>query len=218
MVNSQFVSDAELNDWINDSIAELYGLVVESYGDDYYEARATFTVSVALGALYALDTIVGASADFFKLVAVEVQEGSNWWPIRRFMDEERYRRQSLSWDTRGDDVRHRLVGSSIEFVPTPTGTFTCRIRYVPRAPQLAADGTAFDSINGWHEYVICDVAAKALEKEESDSTMVRARKNEIATRIQSNTKNRDQGGPHRMVDVTGMGDGSGDDGPFGGWW
>jgi hypothetical protein len=213
MVNSQFVSDAELNDWINDSLAELYGIVVESYGDDYYEARASFQ-TVAGQSLYPLDTIVGAPADFFKLVAVEIAEGSNWWPARRFQDEERYRLQTCSWDSRGASVRHRLVGSNLELVPTPPGVYSMRIRYVPRAPQLAADGTEFDSINGWHEFVVCDVAAKMLEKEESDSGPLRARKAEFIDRLKSATKNRDQGGPHQMIDTTRLVSDIED----GGWW
>ena len=34
-VNSQFVTDAELNSWINANYQELYGNIVEHFGNDY---------------------------------------------------------------------------------------------------------------------------------------------------------------------------------------
>ena len=37
--NSQFISDSELNSYINQSYFELYDILVQSYGDDYYVAN-----------------------------------------------------------------------------------------------------------------------------------------------------------------------------------
>ena len=42
MVYSQFVSEAELNSYINASYFELYDLLVQKYGNDYYMTQYSF--------------------------------------------------------------------------------------------------------------------------------------------------------------------------------
>jgi hypothetical protein len=86
--------------------------------------------------------------------------------------------------------------------------------------QMFSYTQTMDWINGWEEYIIVDSAIKILGKEESDATVMGARKAALLGRIQSIAENRDQGAPGRTVDVMGnfynnSGDGSQNDGGYG---
>src|SRR4051812_45813096 len=45
MVNSQFITDAEWNLWINQSYRELYGILVQKFGAHYYTSKVTLTAT-----------------------------------------------------------------------------------------------------------------------------------------------------------------------------
>ena len=46
MVGSNFVTDAEWTSWINGAAKELYGILVQKYGDDYFMNRLATKASV----------------------------------------------------------------------------------------------------------------------------------------------------------------------------
>ncbi len=46
MVYSQFVSDAELNNYLNDALKELYDLLIQA-NVDYYQETLNFTIAAA---------------------------------------------------------------------------------------------------------------------------------------------------------------------------
>ena len=48
MVNSPFVSDDEIKDYVNSSIAELYDYLVKSY-EDYFVSEQAYTIPLATG-------------------------------------------------------------------------------------------------------------------------------------------------------------------------
>lgn len=212
VTNKKFITDPELNDWINDSIAELYDLLVTSFGEDYYHVIADPFSTVAGQALYPIDGTVITTGDFFKLAGLDVSLGGIWVPMKRFMPAERTRGQLANWSLSNyANARYRLNGSNLEFAPAPSGVFQVRQRHVPAAPKLTKDADTFDSINAWHMYVVWDVAGQALEKSDRDSSAAIARKMEQKQRIESASKNRDTVEPNRVVDVTGLLDNSTDD-------
>ena len=65
MVNSTFITDAELNSYINASYFELYDLLVQKYGNDYYVQEYYFNL-VGNQSRYDLPE------DFFKLLGVDL--------------------------------------------------------------------------------------------------------------------------------------------------
>lgn len=78
--------------------------------------------------------------------------------------------------------------------------------------------TEIDGISGWEEYPVIDVSIKVKDKEESDVTVLAARKAAMLKRIEEVAENRDPGTPARTADVmtdiwnrgsTGNGDGYG---------
>lgn len=192
METSDFVSDAELVDYVNASLAELYDLLVAAYGDDYFMADA-FPISVTSGTSdYNLPT------DFYKLKGVDIQDGSDWLTVRPFNFNERNKVQSGI-----ECLRYRLMGSKIKFSPVPTGSSSVQLWYVPVAPTLVDDADTFNDVNNFSEYVVVDTAIKMLQKEESDVSVLMAQKDRLKRRLEEMANNRDAGSPESITDIYG---------------
>ena len=202
MESSNFVTDDELNFYINQSIAELHDLLIQSYGEDYYVKNITFQ-TVGQQEAYDLSTVI-TDDDFYKMRAVDAQlNGDDWFTLQRFNFNERNRFQHFGvWDYLGiTNVRYRVVGNEIRFVPIPDSTVNVRLWYIPRAVTLAADTDTFNDFNGWIEYVIVDCAIKMLNKEESDVSVLLAEKQLLKRRIEEVANNRDAGEPESISDI-----------------
>jgi hypothetical protein len=98
------------------------------------------------------------------------------------------------------DVRYRLVGTKIMFSPLPKAGVALRLWYVPRFAGLVNDTDTFDGFGGWTEYVVTDAAIKALQKEESDVSVLMAQKQALIARIESAAENRDAANPETVTD------------------
>ncbi len=203
MVNSDFVTDAELNTYINKSIAELHDIMVQAYGADYKISTATFD-TVASQDAYAFSTIITAN-DFYKLQGIDIRlsSGSTWTTIRPFNFNERNRFQRYGvWDNLGlTNVRYRLVGSDLILAPTPTNSYPVKVWYIPVATQLVLDTDTFDDLNQWSEYVIVDAVMKMLMKQETDVTILMAEKIALKRRIEEVAQNRDAGKSESISDI-----------------
>lgn len=195
--NSEFISDSELNGYINASIAELHDLLVSAYGEDYFLATPQAISTVAGTADYSL------SSDFYKLKGVDCRLNNNeWFSLRPFNFNERNRNQDVTWGLiGGPDIRYRIMGSKIKFSPTPNGVFSVQIWYVPTATTLSLDSDTLNDINGFSEYVIVDAAIKMLLKEESDVSVLLAQKEQLKRRLEIMAENRDAGQPESVSDV-----------------
>jgi hypothetical protein len=76
--NSQFVTDEELRQYINRGYAELYDLLVtNATSEDYFLNSSTVTL-VSGTQTYDLP------ADFYKLRGVDLNMGSDTFPLRRY--------------------------------------------------------------------------------------------------------------------------------------
>lgn len=116
------------------------------------------------------------------------------------------------------NLQYRVMGSKIEFIPTPTSGQAIRLWYVPRLTQLLRDtDTTVVGISGWVEYIIVKAAYYALTKEESDTQPLVLQLVSLADRIQSSASNRDAGQPDRISD-TRSGNGNGWGNGWGGGW
>ena len=163
----QFVTDAELTDMISQSYAEFYDLVRGStFGGQYYRSSKNITM-VAGTASYALPD------DFCSVISVDCfitgtgDVGSMTRSAMRFQEEQR--NMFRSWPTGGWDqltpIFYDLQGSNIAFIPAPQAAHIVGLNYVPTAAVLvSADGDSIDSINGWDEWIVLDVAIKLCQK------------------------------------------------------
>lgn len=180
-VNQSFISDAEFNRYIQGSYNELFGLIVEAYGDDYFvqtpSAGYQFTTD-GVNNRYALP------AAFFKLrgVDLQVQTPNQWTTLKPFTMAE----------------RNRLSGQNSNI---PMAGQVLQVLYTPLPTLPAQDADTIDGVNGWEEYVIIDAAMKALAKEEADVSVLMARKQAMIRRLEAETQNRDSGMPHHIADT-----------------
>lgn len=200
MVGSQFVSDAEWSSYINSSYFELYDLLVQKYGDDYFVASPYQVTTDGQSDRYALPS------DFYKLLGVDLQNTgtpNGWLTLRPFTFTERNRNSitdTTTWAGR-TNLRYRLNGSNVWFTPMPQSGMLMRLWYVPRLTPLTSDTDVADGVSGWLEYVVVDAAIKAMQKEESDVSVLLAQKGALIRRIESAAENRDAGSPARVADV-----------------
>ena len=202
MKNSTFVTDSELNFYINQSLAELHDILVQSYGEDYYVKSQEF-LTVNNQDTYSLATII-TDNDFYKLRGIDAKlNNADWFTLQRFNFNERNRFQNFgNWDYLGiTNIRYRILGSNILFTPTPESPVEVRLWYIPRAVQLATDVDTYEDINGWIEYVIVDCAIKMLNKEESDVSVLINEKNMLKRRIEEASSNRDANEPESVQDI-----------------
>lgn len=197
MVNSTFITDAEFNQYINNSITELYDLLIQKFGNEYYLNIYSFPTVIGIDS-YALPT------DFYKLIGADILVGgTDYISLRPFMFSERNRyTAAVSRTIYGvADLRYRLYGNNIKFMPVPDGNSTIRLWYIPVIQELASDSATLDGGNGWEEFIVVDTAIKALQKEESDVSVLLAQKQALVKRIEEAAENRDAGAGDRVSDV-----------------
>lgn len=204
MVNNNFVTTQEWNSYINLSYFELYDILVQVYGDDYYVApRFTFTTDGRQPSLYPLPL------DIYKLLGVDLGVNAaqnSYVTMRKFMFQNRNKFQfnNVPIGYYGNlNIEYRLVGSNIDLIQSPASGQTIVLWYIPRPRTLLADSDILEGVSGWEEYVIVDAAIKALNKEESDVTALMAAKAALKQRIESAASNRDAGMPEVVTDVRG---------------
>ena len=172
LVSSQFVTDTEVNEYINQSIAELYDLLLAARGMDFYEKFQTFATTGGT-------TLYSLAPDFYQLIRIEAVLSGFAVPLQPFTHAE-----------------HGVLSQ----YPTQGG-ITINILYVPVPARLVNDSDTFDGYGGWEEFVIVDAAMKCLEKEESDISALAARKARLEQRIERMAPNRDSFMPSRRIDV-----------------
>lgn len=208
LVNSGFITPQEWNSYITQSYFELYDLLVEAYQDYYLAAPAMFLTNGNDNAYPIPDGITtfltptGSSfvpKPLYKLNGVDVGLSNNnnaWFTLQKFNwnDRNKFVYPQLNSTILGVfNMSYRLMGSNIEFIPVPSANQFVRLWYIPRLAQPLADNDILDGISGWTEYVIIDAAIKAMQKEESDCSVLGMQKADIVKRIEDAAANRDVG-------------------------
>ena len=136
MENSQFVSDSELDLYINNSYLELYDLIVSSF-EDYYIQSLDFTISS--GNTAAIPT------DFYKVRGVDFEYGGKYYEIHKWNFNERNRldRPDSILSNRYLDYRkYRVLGSNIQIIPEERATGNYRLWYIPLATRMVVGNLA----------------------------------------------------------------------------
>lgn len=199
MVNNNFITDDELTEYINGSYAELYDLLVQKYGDNYFVQNPATITTDGTSDQYALPD------DFFKLLGVDLQLGGtadSFVTIRpfNFADRNRYSVPNFQTFYGVTNLRYRINGGQIWFTPRPAAGQNMRLWYIPRFSALVNNEDIVDGVSGWEEYIVVDAAIKCLAKEESDASIYMAQKGALIQRIEAAAENRDAGSPATVVD------------------
>lgn len=201
MENSGFIKDSELLSYINASAQNLYDHLIMKFGADYFvnDDPYLFTTDSE-------NTPVDLPDDFYKCVGVDVKiSNTEFVTMKPFMFAERnkYNNSLINGYNGFTHARYRIMGNKIRFMPRSQGGFQVQVWYIPAFEKLVSDTDTFDGINGYEEYVIVDAAIKMLSKEESDPSVLMARKAEILRHIQEIADNRDISMPQKVQDVRG---------------
>ncbi len=229
-VNSKFVTDPEWNTYIVQSYFELYDLLVTLY-EDYFLAEPLMITTDGVSGTFPLPNGLNynGARPFYKIMGVDMglNNGGNAWVTLKkfeFISRNRYVFPNVSSTYLGVfNARYRVMGTELHMIPTPSGGQFLRLWYIPRLTQPLLDTDVLDGVSGWTEYVIVDAAIKALQKEESDVSVLYAQKVALRARIEESGMNRDAGQPDCISNTRtgserwgGFG-GPGFDGSFGGY-
>lgn len=230
-VNSNFVTKPEWNSFINLAMFELYDLLTTVF-EDYNVAEPAYFSLTGSQSQFALpngsNTFQNASGEdfiprpFYKLLGVDlaVSTAQNAWVTinkYNFIDRNNYLYPNSSSTIYGIyNMRYRVMGSNIDFIPNPASGQQVRLWYIPRLTELLSDTDTTDiGISGWLRYVIVRAAKYALDKEESDTTKQDQELLFLKSRIEETAANRDAGQPDRISD-TRQGNWTSGWGPWGG--
>lgn len=198
--NSTFYTTQEWNSMINQSYKELFDIIAQKFGDDYFVQTPYTYTTVQNLQLYPLPT------DFYKLLGVEVAlnpfDPNSWITLRQFEFVQRnlYNYPNVYTFYGITNLRYRLNGTNLMIVPVPQSGQTIRIWYVPRPNQLINDTDTVDAVSGWEEYIVSDCCIKALGKEETPTDLFWMQKNALLKRIEEAAENRNIGDPQRVSD------------------
>lgn len=201
MENSTFITGTELIRLINSSARRLYTQLIEARGQAYYETSYIFN-TVSGTAAYQIP------ADFFQLIGVDVNINGYVHTMHAYMNEERNMFQrSYAWGS-GMPMYYRIIGAAagategtIKFVPVPSGVYAVTLSYVPAPVTLVAEDDKVNGVAGWEDFIVWDVVAAMLAKEESDTAFAISQREMVRAEIKGLAANRDAGQPERVQDV-----------------
>ena len=205
-VNADNITVQEWNSMISQSNKELYDILIQKFGNDYFIAPPVSYLTTGT-----LDPVFQAQVfplpnDFYKLMRCEValnpNDPNSWITLKQFEAI-----QANLWNYPNvytfygiTNLRYRLWGSNLQIVPISQAGQTIRIWYSPRPNQLINDTDTLDAISGYEEYIIADVCIKALAKTEEDVTVFAAQKMALLKRIEEAAENRNVGEPQTVSD------------------
>lgn len=238
---TQFITNEELTSYINYSLGELQGLLINSYGGDYF--GNVFTGSVPAGDIFMSTEF---PEDCYKILGVDLVVGgfppngqptNNRITLQPFNFNERNRANSLNlqgYATQyATNYRYNIKSNTLMLQPPAAGQVDLLFWYVPSAPQFLVYPSGSEpqdyppnyldqnfgkiiNLSNWLEYVIVDVCLKCKEKEETDASLFVRQKALLTERINNEAQNRDQGSPARVSDVYAVGVRT--DVGWDGWW
>lgn len=240
-VNSNFVSQTEWRTYINQAMFELYDLLITVYEDYYVATPVQFIVDgttpqwpLPNGTLSFTDgtniSRTFVAPPLYKLLGVDLalqNANQGYVTINKFnfIDRNRFVYPNTASTIYGVfNLQYRVMGSNIQFIPTPSASQAIRLWYIPRLPELLQEtDTTNTGISGWIEYVIVRAAKYALDKEESDTTVLTQEIEFLKARIEESAANRDAGQPDKISNTRsassywGWGQGGGFNGSSGGF-
>lgn len=231
MLKSNFVTNDEWNIEINQSAAELYGLLVSKYGEDYFLAPlqvfstqgkqfyplpdgTNFLNTNGVPDPNGLPALACYKVHKLEINAfgAQINNTNGWVPMSRCnasdLDKYNLLLGAASNNVAGQycQFQYREMGTNVAIIPTNSGQYV-RIWYVPIVKQLLQDTDMLPySYSGWHEYVVLDVAAKSLAKKQfmDQAQELLNRKDAMLIRIETEAANRNVGQPNTATNSRSM--------------
>jgi len=121
MQNSLFVTNSELDGYINNSYLELYDIIVSRF-EDYYSEQELFTISTG--------NSQPIPEDFYKLRGLDYDLNGTWVEVRN-----KYRQpDNILWQAQYR--RYRVMAGNILIIPEDNATGNYRLWYIPKAQRM----------------------------------------------------------------------------------
>ena len=202
-VNNDFFSDSEINDYINIGLGELHDILV-SKQEDYYVRKLSFSLATSQSTYSFADL---GLTNFYKLLAVDSNQGNDTFRVRRFNlpDRNRFQADLAFHNSRGySNYEYSIQGKAIKFIPEPVSTDVIDLYYVPTFTRLEDDNSQVDdsiALN-WEEYAVTVAAIKMRQKEETSVSTLERDLERITARIEEASRNRASAEPFGITDET----------------
>jgi hypothetical protein len=192
-VNDGHITDAHLNVWINQGLRELVGTLSRIDPDRYY---VTTDLNTTAGTL-----LVALPSNFHQMRRVDWLVGTQTYPIEPFsLQEPPYLDPYASPGNPYADLRYRVMAQALYFNRDP-GAGTVRIHYTQAPITLSLDGSSFDGVMGWEDWIVMFAAARVRVRNDEDASFELAEMARIEDKIKSEASNRDAGRAPRIADV-----------------
>lgn len=192
-------ADAHIYDYINRALGSLHRKLTEALPDERY--LSSTTVSLTSGT-----TTYSLPADFDHLISVDLTaNGVKRWLVAYEMSE----RPALSDPSAtftGIPFAYRLRGSNVEYLPSPTSSYSSTLWYVPTPTQWSTSGSdassTFDTINRLDDYLIAYAGRFVAMRDKNFDLAgtLKAMCDELEAEIYAIGRSRDKNSPSRIVD------------------
>ena len=197
---STFVSDSELTEYLNQSLAKLWRRLVQNQGQPFYRSSTPYTVTSAT-------TLQALPADFYQVQEVSAVMGGFTYSLTPFMAAERGALKSATVYSALGTTSYRIQAGNIEFLPV-SQSFTATLYYSPTQPRLALGSDVFDGFAGYELAAIYETCAVVKDKEETDPSFYAGQAAAIYADIDLQMAQRDAANPERVQEVVGTMDGA----------
>jgi hypothetical protein len=212
------VTVPEMRGYINESLSELWDLLVEARGQEHMRKSFLFNANGSQSG-YPLPP------DFYEMISVDINlsPGNTLNPqfvnATPYMESQRnmYRFYPglVGWYW-GVPINYRIMGSPqfagpavapkiINFIPTPQAAYPIQLNYYPIFVPFLTDGTqdsfGFDGVQGWEGFAIWGATALVLAKLRMDVSFAAQRQQVFRDRIQALADQNDAGYAERVHDV-----------------
>ncbi len=203
------VDTDELESRANESLSALRDLMIQLQSMEWVETKTKDITTIAGTNRHAVPD------DFYMLLDVRGSDGNmqNQLSPWRYQEQAQLRVSGLS--PRVWDLRYRLNGRYIEFLPTPASSGDhVYVDYIPAYVPVSGTSMIFEMPYGWWKWAALHAAIDLMAKDAMDgsagsSLLVEKFKLEDG-RIRSLCSMRDNGRAHRIADT--RGDAVGDEG------
>ncbi len=193
--------------YVNQGAAELWDLLIEARGPEYYRAAPDEITTTESTTSYTLEN------DFYQLISVRVEDadGERGQPLDAFTSQEEPRLRDTSYGTDGFPTHYQLRRTSagvntLAVLPLHAADHVLVVDYVPVFTDLTDSLLSlFAGVNGWEEYIV-DYAAKKMATKDEEWDLVRELREdmkEIRARIMKLAPKRDMHRARRVKDVRG---------------
>jgi len=194
-----FVADAELNNYVNEGIADLHDVRIDADDSKLLASNGPLLVTAGGDSDKHAWTL---PSDFNRLISLHITQSGQAHPcISADPSEYVYWAANPPAKTAARYYLREEFGTNTKelyLFPSALTANTIAYTYVKNPPVLSLDSDTFAGAHDHLEYIETYAAAKCLSKEESDTTALEFRKEQLKKRIINATKDVDMSTP-RLV-------------------